>query len=121
MCLVGVARRRFQNSEPKRYFALSLRFSPSIMADRSTRFFTETASMRTLSLSSSAQGDRSFRIGLGVVILFAAAEIFSASYYYIGRVRTARTAPQPSVAAKAPTPAATLAPTAPPVAKASPS
>ena len=77
--------------------------------------------MRTLSLSSSAQGDRSFRIGLGVVVLFAAAEIFSAGYYYISRVRTARTAPQPSVAAKAPTPAATVAPTAPPVAKASPS
>jgi hypothetical protein len=82
------------------------------MADRSTRFFTETASMRTLSLSSSAQGDRSFRIGLGVIVLFAAAEIFSASYYYLGRLRSARTTVQPAVAVTAPTSAAPAAPTA---------
>ncbi len=40
--------------------------------------------MRILTLSSSFKSDNSFKIGLGVVILFAAAEIFSVGYYYIG-------------------------------------
>jgi tetratricopeptide (TPR) repeat protein len=90
------------------------------MVDRSTRFFTETAAMRTLTLSSSAQGDRSFRIGLIVIALFAAAEIFSASYYYLGRLRIARTTVQPAVAVTAPTPAAPAASAAPPAPIASP-
>jgi tetratricopeptide (TPR) repeat protein len=82
------------------------------MVDSSTRFSTETAAMRTLTLSSSAQGDRSFRIGLIVIVIFAAAEVLSASYYYLGRLRIARTTVQPAVAVTAPTPAASAAPTA---------
>ena len=73
--------------------------------------------MRTMPFSSSSQGDRSFRIGLILVVFFAAAEIFSVGYYYIGRVRIARSGAQPSVAIKAPTPAAPVA-TAPPAAPA---
>ncbi len=67
------------------------------MADKSNRFFTETAAMRTLTLSS-GRGDVSFKIGLGLVALFAAAEIFSASYYYVMRIGIPRTAAQPSAA-----------------------
>ena len=94
------------------------------------RFLTETAAMRTLALSS-PRGDVSFKIGLALVALFAAVEIFSASYYYVGRFRvprTAATAPQaqPKAVTKAtpaPPPAVVMAPTvapAPPAA-ASPS
>jgi hypothetical protein len=43
--------------------------------------------MRILTLSSSPLSDRSFRIGLGVVVIFAAAEILSAAYYYISLSR----------------------------------
>ena len=42
--------------------------------------------MRILTLSSSPLSDKSFRIGLGVVVIFAAAEILSAAYYYISRI-----------------------------------
>ena len=52
-----------------------------------------------LTLSSSLKSDNSFKIGLGVVIFFAAAEIFSVGYYYIGRARTGSAAAQPSIAA----------------------
>jgi tetratricopeptide (TPR) repeat protein len=82
--------------------------------DRSKGFFTETAAMRTLSFPSSSQVDWSFRIGLGLVALFAAIEILSAGYYYAGRIRGA----PPAVAVTAPTPAKvmpTVAPTAAPV------
>jgi tetratricopeptide (TPR) repeat protein len=65
------------------------------MADRSKHFPTETAAMRVLTFSSSPRPDRSFAIGLWLVILFAVAEIFTASYYYlgVGRMRTARVEP----------------------------
>ncbi len=55
--------------------------------------------MRILTLSSLLKSDSSFKIGLGVVIFFAAAEIFSVGYYYIGRVRTGSAEAQPSIAA----------------------
>jgi tetratricopeptide (TPR) repeat protein len=97
------------------------------MVDRSARFFSETASMRTLTVSAFPQGDWSFRIGLSLVLLFAAAEIFSVGYYYIGGKRLARAAAEPQtkavVAAPTPslaalsTPAPTLAPMATPSVK----
>jgi len=100
------------------------------MADRSNRFLTETAAMRTLALSS-PRGDIGFKIGLGLVALFAAAEIFSASYYYAGRTRVPPGAAQSSIVtrptvaatprvAKRPTPAASVAPTTAPAVAAAP-
>lgn len=83
--------------------------------------------MRTFTFSS-PRSDTSFKIGLGLVALFAAAEMFFASYYYLGhRVSQSTSAPAPPVVAKstpAPgvAPAATVAPTVPPsIAEASPS
>jgi tetratricopeptide (TPR) repeat protein len=55
--------------------------------------------MRTLTLSSLLKSDSSFKIGLGAVILFAAAEIFSVGYYYIGRASTGSAVAPPRVAA----------------------
>ena len=48
------------------------------------RFLTETAAMRTLTFSS-PRGDTSFKIGLSLVAIFAAAELFLAGYYYLGK------------------------------------
>jgi hypothetical protein len=59
------------------------------MSDRSKHFPTETAAMRVLTLSSAPRFDKSFTIGLWSVIFFAAAEIFTASFYYLGRFHTA--------------------------------
>jgi tetratricopeptide (TPR) repeat protein len=79
------------------------------------RFLTETSAMRTLTLST-GRGDTSFKIGLSLVVLFAAAEVFFASYHYVARFRVRRsaTAAQPPAAtAKAtPAPVATAAPPA---------
>jgi tetratricopeptide (TPR) repeat protein len=55
--------------------------------------------MRIFTLSSSLKSDNSFKIGLGLVILFAAAEIFSTGYYYIGRARTGGAPAQASIVA----------------------
>src|SRR5436305_3260716 len=86
------------------------------MADRAKPFFTETASMRTLTFPTSSQVDWGFRGGLALVALFAAAEIFGVSYHYLGRVRLTRHAAEPAVVATAPTAApfapATAAPSA---------
>lgn len=60
--------------------------------------------MRTLPFSSSPQGDWSFRIGLSLVLIFAAAEIFSVGYYYVAHPRFAQAAAAKKVAA-APSPA----------------
>jgi len=74
------------------------------------RFLTETAAMRTLSFSS-PRGDHTFKIGLGLVGLFAALELSLLSYHFVGRgharpsVATAPAVRQPAVAQ--PTPAAT--------------
>jgi tetratricopeptide (TPR) repeat protein len=87
------------------------------MVDRSRDFLTETASMRTLTFPSSSQVDWSFRVGLGLVVLFAAAEIFGLGYYYAGRVRGSRGTTQPAAVVSAPTPAKvapSVAPTAAP-------
>jgi tetratricopeptide (TPR) repeat protein len=59
------------------------------MGNRSKHFPTETAAMRVLTLSSAPRFDKSFTIGLWSVIFFAAAEIFTASFYYLGRFHNA--------------------------------
>ena len=79
------------------------------------RFLTETAAMRTLTFAS-PRGDISFRIGLGLVALLAAAELFTAGYYYVSRQRshrpavatTATTEPAESLATATPAPVAAL-------------
>src|SRR5438270_8656779 len=114
MCLLGFGGCRLQNLEPKRY--LTLITAIFIMADRSKTFFTETASMRTLTFPSSSQTDWGFRVGLGLIALFAAAEIGSVGYYYAARASSGRSATQPEVAAVAPGPARTLPTVAPSVA-----
>src|SRR5919109_2071944 len=69
--------------------------------------------MRVLTFPSAQRSDKSFNIGLGLIIFFAAAEILSASFYYVGRVRPAYvTAKSKVVPAALPS----AAPSAPPVA-----
>src|SRR5436190_24156051 len=89
------------------------------MADRSKAFFTETASMPTLTFPSASQVDWGFRVGLGLIALFAVAEIASVGYYYAGRSRVAGAAAPPTVAT-APTAAPALPTVAPPAAPATP-
>ncbi|MEP6604164.1 MAG: hypothetical protein ABJB69_09470 [Spartobacteria bacterium] len=62
--------------------------------------------MRTLPFSPSAHVDWGFRIGLSLVVLFAAAEIFSTGYYYVGRryPRSARVVAKPQPVIAVPTP-----------------
>src|ERR1700730_7036772 len=103
MCLFRFAGRRVQNLEPERYFTLKSIFT---MADRSRGFFTETASMRTLTFPSSSQVDWGLRVGVALVALFAAAEICGLGYYYAGGARLANRASQASGAVTEPAPAA---------------
>jgi tetratricopeptide (TPR) repeat protein len=82
--------------------------------------------MRTLPYASSPEGDWSFKIGLGLVLLFAAAEICSVGYFYVAKPRfapgkkvatttTAATTTEAAPPARARmTPAASLAPIAAP-------
>src|SRR4029450_5184037 len=49
--------------------------------------------MRSL-LSRATQADTSFSIGLGLIVILAVAEIFAATFYYIGRARAARASAQ---------------------------
>src|SRR6266404_5234003 len=63
--------------------------------------------MRILTLSSLLKSDSSFKIGLGVVVLFAAAEIFSLGYYYIGRARAGSAAASMAAVRTPSAPAAT--------------
>src|SRR2546423_4989686 len=70
--------------------------------------------MASLSLVSGSRGDKSFQVGLILVILFAVAEFFAASFHYISRMRPAPTAIAPSQAM--PAPLSSIAPSAPPVA-----
>src|SRR4029077_5091556 len=73
--------------------------------------------MASLSFVSGPRNDASFNIGLGVVILFAVAEIGAVGIHLIARSRpatTAVTAPPREVTAPAPLPS--VAPSAPPVA-----
>jgi len=69
--------------------------------------------MASLSFVSGSRADKSFNIGLGLVILFAAAEIGAVGVHLIGRMRPAHV----SVALReAPAPLPSAAPSAPPVA-----
>jgi tetratricopeptide (TPR) repeat protein len=71
--------------------------------------------MASLSFVSSGRADRSFQIGLSLVIVFAVAEIFIAGFHYIGTMRPASVttaAPARQVPAAIPS----AAPSAPPVA-----
>ncbi len=81
--------------------------------------------MRTLPFSSSANVDWSFRIGLSLVVLFGAAQIFSTGYYYVGKryPRTAVATPSKAAVASVPsaTPVPSAAPKTPPAVAASPS
>src|SRR3984893_34526 len=75
--------------------------------------------MRTLPFSSSPQGDWSFRVGLGLVLIFAAAELFSVGYYYVAHPRFAQAAPAKKVATAStpvPAPRTTPAPSRAPMA-----
>ena len=69
--------------------------------------------MRALTFNSSLRSDRSFAFGLGFVVLFAAAEVLSLSFYYLNRMRTTHVATKPSVAAVVAAPRATPAPPPP--------
>src|SRR2546430_16969366 len=53
--------------------------------------------MRIL-LSRAAHADKNFSIALGLLLILAAAEILSASFYYIGRIRAVQTSAQPAIA-----------------------
>jgi hypothetical protein len=72
--------------------------------------------MRSL-LSRTIQTDTTFSVGLGLIVILAVAEIFAATFYYIGRARAARASAQ-AVAATlvrppAPAASATSAPAQP--------
>ncbi|HEX4638898.1 MAG TPA: tetratricopeptide repeat protein [Chthoniobacterales bacterium] len=69
--------------------------------------------MASLSFVSTGRPDRSFQIGLALVILFAVAEIFVGGFHYVSRTRPASVAIAPrTVPAALPS----VAPSAPPVA-----
>lgn len=70
--------------------------------------------MRVMTLSTGPRFDRTFTIGLWTVILFAAAEILTAGFHYLGRVRPTRTE------TTVPSMALIPAPSAPPLRLASP-
>src|SRR5438874_11228298 len=53
--------------------------------------------MRIL-LSRAAHADKNFSIALGLLLILAAAEILSASFYYIGQIRAAGNPAQPAIA-----------------------
>jgi hypothetical protein len=70
--------------------------------------------MASLSFVSGSRTDKSFQVGLLLVILFAVAEFFAASFHYIRKMRpapAAMAAPQ-----MVPAPLPSVAPSAPPVA-----
>src|SRR6266702_1297084 len=70
--------------------------------------------MPSLSFVFVSRSDKSFQVGLILVVLFAVIEFFAASVHYIGHTPPA----QPAVAAPrvAPAPLSSVAPSAPPVA-----
>ena len=61
--------------------------------------------MRTL-LSRAIQIDPSFHVALGVLVIFAIAEVFFATSYYVGRARANRVSAQPVTPTIARAPAA---------------
>src|SRR5258705_13361073 len=70
--------------------------------------------MRTL-LSRAIQIDPSFHVALGVLVIFAIAEVFFATSYYVGRARANRVSTQAVTATIAHVPAASAS--APPAAQ----
>lgn len=69
--------------------------------------------MRILTLSTSPHADRSFQIGLGAVLLFAAMEFSALSFHYLRRFQPTRPVAEPAAAtepAKAPNVAARVVP-----------
>ena len=98
------------------------------MAILNKAFATETAAMRPMPFSPSSNADWAFRIGLSLVALFGAAEIFSAGYFYIGQryprvatpTNTTNATNEPKIAAVA-TPQPSFAPVVQPTAAALPS
>ena len=70
--------------------------------------------MASLSFVSSSRTDKSFQVGLSLVILFAVAEIFVAGFHYVSRMRPATVGVPAPRAVPATLPSA--APSAPPVA-----
>src|SRR3989440_7053583 len=70
--------------------------------------------MPSLSFVSSARTDKSFSIGLSLVIFFAVAEIFVAGFHYVSKMRPASVAVATPRSVPGPIPSA--APSAPPVA-----
>lgn len=68
--------------------------------------------MPTLTFPSSSEIDWGFRVGLGLIALFAAVEVGSLAYYYAGRARLS----QPPVAVTAPAAAPALPTVAPSIA-----
>src|SRR5205085_5584489 len=70
--------------------------------------------MPSLSFVSSARTDKSFSIGLSLVIFFAVAEIFVAGFHYVSKMRPASVAVATPRSVPGPLPSA--APSAPPVA-----
>src|SRR5712691_5937994 len=71
--------------------------------------------MPSLSFVSGSRADKSFQVGLLLVVLFAVAEFFAASFHYISRMRPAPAAVAAPRAVPAPLPSV-AAPSAPPVA-----
>ena len=70
--------------------------------------------MPSLSFVSGQRTDKSFNVGLGLLILFAVAEIFAAGFHYMNKMRPTQTA---VVAPRVmPGPLPSVAPSAPPVA-----
>ena len=69
--------------------------------------------MASLSFVSGSRTDKSFQVGLILVILFAIVEFFAASFHYINRMRPAQTAVVAPRTVPAPLPS--VAPSAPPV------
>src|SRR2546423_6167928 len=70
--------------------------------------------MASLSFVSGQRTDKSFNVGLGLLILFAVAEIFAAGFHYMNKMRPAQTAVVAPRIVPAPLPS--VAPSAPPVA-----
>jgi tetratricopeptide (TPR) repeat protein len=66
--------------------------------------------MRIL-LSRATYSDRDFSVGLGFVVILAAVEIFSASFYYISRIRAGGTSVQSVAATIVRRPATSVTPT----------
>src|SRR5437588_1079090 len=69
--------------------------------------------MSISSFVSASRTDKSFQIGLGFIVIFAAAEIAVTGFYYIGRIRPAPAFTAPRAV---PAPLPSIAPSAPPVA-----